>query len=244
MMALSAWLWLLTLTIGFVASAVTTVTSIGTGMIIYGVLSFFFDLKTIIPLVAPAQILAASTRCWLFRRYIHWGLAGYFFVGVIPGIYGGIWLFHVMSESVLRRVLGVFLLSFAAYEFLRPKEGSLTPHRAWLPLWGLCAGMLQGSIGIAGPLLAVVFLRYGLLKEELVAVIALFFLFGNTQRTLLYWWQGYLVGESLLLAAVLGLAMFVGVYAGRVILPHVSRERFVQLVLGMLVLFGVQFLLW
>jgi hypothetical protein len=40
------------------------------------------------------------------------------------------------------------------------------------------------------------------------------------------------------------MAMLGGVYLGRLILPRVSRELFVKLVLGMLVLFGVQFLVW
>jgi uncharacterized membrane protein YfcA len=93
-------------------------------------------------------------------------------------------------------------------------------------------------------MLAVVFLRYGLLKEELIAMVSLFFFVGNAQRTVLYWQQEALTGVSVVLACVLGLAMSSGVYLGRVILPHVSLELFVKLVLGMLVLFGVQFLFW
>ena len=42
----------------------------------------------------------------------------------------------------------------------------------------------------------------------------------------------------------MGLAMIAGVYAGRLILPRISRERFVHLVLAMLVLFGMKFLWW
>ena len=108
----------------------------------------------------------------------------------------------------------------------------------------MAAGVLLGSIGIAGPLLAVIFLRYGMLKEDLIAMVALFFLLGNTQRTVLYWQQGFFVDDRLVLAAAMGLAMLAGVYAGRQVLPYISRELFRRLVLGMLVLFGLQFLLW
>ena len=41
-----------------------------------------------------------------------------------------------------------------------------------------------------------------------------------------------------------GLAMLIGVYAGRLVLPHISQAFFRRLVLGMLVLFGLQFLIW
>jgi hypothetical protein len=241
---LSWWLWLLTFATGVVASTVTTITSIGTGLITYGVLGLFLDLKVIIPFAALAQLLSVSLRCWLFRRHIRWRIAGYFFLGVLPGIYAGAALFHVLSELALRRALGVFLLGFAAYQFVQGTTVRVAPHLALLPLFGAIAGALSGSIGIAGPMLAVVFLRYGLLKENLIAMVPLFFFVGNAQRTVLYWQQGGLTGVSVVLACVLGLAMSSGVYLGRVILPHVSRELFVRLVLGMLVLFGIQFLLW
>jgi uncharacterized membrane protein YfcA len=100
-----------------------------------------------------------------------------------------------------------------------------------------------GSVGVPGPLLAAVFLRYGLLKEALVAMIALFFLIGNVQRTILYWQQQTLLREHFGLAVALSVAMLAGVYLGHLLLPRISRELFRRLVLGMLLIFGVQFLL-
>ena len=237
-------LWLAALGGALLASTVTTITSIGAGMIMYGVLSLFLDLKVVIPLVAPAQLLAVGLRCWLFRRHLHWRLAALFFMGVVPGIFAGTMLFEVLTETALRRMIGVFLLAFAAYESWRGNEGRNTPPVGLLPLGGAVAGTLLGSIGIAGPLLAVIFLRYGLLKEELIAMVALFFLLGNAQRTMLYWQQGFFIGDRLALAAAMGVAMLVGVYAGRLVLPHISQAFFRRLVLGMLVLFGLQFLIW
>ena len=237
-------LWLAALGGALLASTVTTITSIGAGMIMYGVLSPFLDLKVIIPLVAPAQLLAVGLRCWLFRRHLHWRLAALFFLGVVPGIYAGALLFDLLTETALRRIIGVFLLAFAAYEMWQDNENRTTPRAVFLPLGGVVAGALLGSIGIAGPLLAVIFLRYGLLKEDLIAMVALFFLLGNAQRTVLYWQQGFFVDDRLALAVAMGVAMLGGVYVGRRVLQHVSRQFFRLLVLGMLVLFGVQFLAW
>jgi uncharacterized membrane protein YfcA len=239
------WLWLLALLTALLASVITTITSIGAGLITYGVLGFFADLKTIIPILAPAQLLAVLVRFWLFRKDIQWRLAVAFFFGGIPGIFVGMWLFHLLSELALRRLLGVFLLGFAAYEYLRPSDPqSATPRLAWLPMGGVFAGAILGGIGVAGPLVAIIFLRYGLVKEALVAMISLFFLIGNTQRTLLYWQEGLLTADSLALGCAMGLAMIAGVYVGRLILPRLSRERFVHLVLAILILFGMKFLVW
>jgi uncharacterized membrane protein YfcA len=237
-------LWLVALGGALLASTVTTITSIGAGMIMYGALSLFLDLKVVIPLVAPAQLLAVGLRCWLFRRHLQLRLAALFFLGVVPGIYAGTLLFDILTETALRRIIGIFLLAFAAYEMWRGNEGRTVPHAGFLPLGGAVAGIFLGSIGIAGPLLAVIFLRYGLLKEDLIAMVALFFLLGNAQRTVLYWQQGFFVEDRLALAAAMGLAMLGGVYIGRLVLPHISQEFFRRLVLGMLVLFGVQFLVW
>jgi len=239
------WMWLLTLITTLLASGITTITSIGAGLITYGVLGFFVDLKTIIPILAPAQLLAVTVRFWLFRQDIQWRLAALFFIGVIPGILIGTWLFHLLSELALRRLLGVFLLGFAVYEYLRPSAiQPASPHPLWLPISGVFAGALLGSIGVAGPLVAIVFLRYGLVKEALVAMISLFFLLGNSQRTLLYWQNGLLTADTLILGLAIGVSMIIGVYLGRLILPRISREQFVHLVLAMLVLFGIKFLVW
>ena len=236
--------WLVALGGALLASTVTTITSIGAGMIMYGVLGPFLDLKVVIPLVAPAQLLAVALRCWLFRRHLQWRLTALFFLGAVPGIFAGALLFDLLKETALRRIIGVFLLSFAVYETWRGNESHTMRHPVLLPLGGVAAGALLGSIGIAGPLLAVIFLRYGLLKEDLIAMVALFFLLGNAQRTVLYWQQGFFVDERLALAVAMGLAMLVGVYAGRQVLPYISRELFRRLVLGMLLLFGLQFLFW
>lgn len=227
------------------ASVITTITSIGAGLITYGILGFVIDLKVLIPILAPAQLLGVLVRVWIFRNEIHWRLALLFFLGVIPGIVVGTWLFDLLTEFALRRLLGVFLLGFAAYEYLRPSAIQATsPRLVWLPIGGLFAGAILGSIGVPGPLVAIIFLRYGLVKEALVAMSSLFFLIGNSQRTLLYWQEGLLSVDSLSVGVAIGLAMIVGVYVGRLILPRISRERFVHLVLAMLVLFGMKFLFW
>jgi uncharacterized membrane protein YfcA len=122
------------------------------------------------------------------------------------------------------------------------QQGYSLSWRKWgLPLGGCCAGLLSGSLGVADPLLVMVFLRYGLLREELVAMTTLYFLHGSAQRTLLYWHQRTLRGAHVGLAVALGLAMLGGVYLGRLVLPRVSRPLFIKLVLGMLALFGLQF---
>ena len=244
MLDLPLWLWIVAFTTALFASTITTITSIGAGLIVYGILGFFIDLKMLIPIFAPAQLLAVTVRTWLFRRYIQWRYAAYFLLGVIPGIYGGSLIFQVLSESALRRLLGVFLLGFASYEWFRNQSASGMPHVALLPIGGVGAGVLLGSIGVPGPFLAVVFLRYGLVKESLVAMISLFFLLGNAQRILLYWQQELLTAGRLQVGITMGIAMIVGVYLGRLVLPHMSRAVFVRLILGMLVLFGVHFLIW
>ncbi|MGE3540342.1 MAG: TSUP family transporter [Candidatus Tectimicrobiota bacterium] len=191
------WLWLLTAVSGLAASTVTTITGVGAGLIVYGTLGCCFDLKLLIALSAPAQLLSGALRLWVFRGAIRWSLGWRFFLGVLPGIYGGTLIFQVLSELLLRRLLGVFLLGFAVYEYYRRPVPRPVPHWRWLPVSGCLAGVLLGSVGVPGPFLAVVFLRYGLLKEDLVAMIALFFLVGNVQRTLLYWHQETLTRQHL-----------------------------------------------
>ena len=135
MLALPFWLWIVTFTSGLIASMVTTVTGVGAGLIVYGILGFFFDLKVLIVTVAPAQLLAGGLRFWLFRHHVHWrlallfflGVALLFFLGVTPRIVGGSLLFHVLSEAVLRRMFGMLLVGFAVYEGLQSQPLGAVP---------------------------------------------------------------------------------------------------------------------
>ncbi len=54
MLDFSPELWILALVTALVASAITTVASIGAELMIFGVLSFFVDLKAIIPFISVA----------------------------------------------------------------------------------------------------------------------------------------------------------------------------------------------
>lgn len=244
MAPLPYWLWLLTGLSGLVASTVTTLTGIGAGLIVYGVLGLAVDLKLLIPLAAPAQLLSNALRFWFLRQHVQWRLGAYLCLGILPGVWLGTSVFAILPDWTLRRALGVFLLGFAGYEWFRGHAVRRPLPFALLPVWGGCAGVLLGTLGVPGPFLAAVFLRYGLLKEDLVVMIALFFLLGNAQRTLLYWHQEALPREYLGLAVVLGVAMLAGVPLGQWLLPRVSHAHFRSLVLAMLLVFGLQFLLW
>ena len=120
----------------------TTITSIGAGMIMYGVLSPFLDLKVVIPLVAPAQLLAVGLRCWLFRRH-SMAPSGPLLPAWCPAFTP---VRSSSTSSPRRRISDVFLLAFAACEMWQDSENRTT----FLPLGGVVAGALLGSIGIAG----------------------------------------------------------------------------------------------
>lgn len=100
MLEFSPELWILALVTALIASAITTIASIGVGLIIFGVLSFFVDLKTIIPFVAVAQLFGVSVRYWVFRRHIHWRLASLFILGAIPGVSG------IIRDAISPPVIG------------------------------------------------------------------------------------------------------------------------------------------
>jgi uncharacterized membrane protein YfcA len=62
MLALPLWLWIVTFASGLIASTVTAVTGIGAGLIVYGILGFFFDLKVLIGDVRAAAVYVVPSR--------------------------------------------------------------------------------------------------------------------------------------------------------------------------------------
>jgi len=70
-------------------------------------------------------------------------------VGIIVGLAAGVGILKTGSPMVLKRLLGVFILLFVTYHFLKKKK--LTLPGRWGVLFGLAGGVFSGMFSAGGP---------------------------------------------------------------------------------------------
>ena len=114
-----------------------------------------------VQVAAPLAVLVSITvavvvviQDW---RNVHVRSAGWLVLSTLFGIPLGLLLLKTVPESIVKSILGVFIIAFAIYSLTGRKPELHNDRLA--PLFGFTAGILGGAYGMNGPPLVV----YGVL---------------------------------------------------------------------------------
>lgn len=198
--------------LGLAAGGLTTVAGLGGGMFIVLVLSLFGPPAVALAVSSPALLVGNLHRAILFRRKVDRGAALRFGVAALPAsAAGGLLLPHV-PELALRAVFAVVAalgVGMAVRKIeLRAPRWALTPA-------GAGVGLLTGTSGGAGVLVAPSLLAIGLSGEAFVATGAALSLAMHTGRIAAYGAGGLFTAERALAAAALAIGLVAGNAAGK-----------------------------
>jgi len=105
-------------------------------------------------------------------------------------------------------------------------------------------GFLSALVGAVGPLMTPFFLSYGLRKGRYLATDALCTVGAYITRAVMFRRADLLTGPLVLTGLYIGVVMIGGAWLGRRIVDRMSERIFLRVLEALLVLFGLQFLLW
>jgi uncharacterized membrane protein YfcA len=205
------------------------------------ILATLYDLPTAIAVTIPATLLSDFPMLYRFRS--EWREARRIVPLVIPAVVGivvGTRILVSVDPARLRLLLGVLVLTFVAVAAfgLAPRLDDRTTRRA-APFVGAAAGVLQGSAGQSGPIVAIYFYQAELRRSAFLFVINAFFLVVDSAQLVSLVSYGFYTPERWLQAA--GAVCL----AGPVLLfalhlhDRIGEAVFRRLVLGVLGLTGM-----
>jgi hypothetical protein len=93
-------------------------------------------------------------------RNVHVRSAGWLVLSTLFGIPLGLLMLKTVPEAIIKGILGVFIIAFAAYSLTGRTHPELHNDRL-APLFGFSAGILGGAYGMNGPPLVI----YGVLRR-------------------------------------------------------------------------------
>jgi uncharacterized protein len=195
-----------------------------------------------VPLLAltmPVQVAAPLAVVVVIQdwRNVHVRSAGWLVLSTLFGIPLGLLLLKTVPESVVKSILGVFIIAFAIYSLAGRKPELHNDRLA--PLFGFIAGILGGAYGMNGPPLVV----YGVLRRwqptQFRATLQGYFLIASIVGMAGYAITGLwtrTVSNYFVLSLPLAL---IAIFLGRVIHRRLSRSGFLISVNVGLALIGV-----
>ena len=226
----------------FATSTVTAIIGAGGGTALLLVMLYFLPAASVVPAHGCIQLVANTTRVILFRRHMHWPVILRFVLPMPLGVYAGLQVHHMMSETALQIAIAGFVLISL---LIRKPTG---PMAAGLPGWvylgaGFVTGIGNVLVGVIAPVLGAILRFENLTKERMVGTLGFFGFAGNVFKVAGFSLVGFAVADFLVTIICASLATIGGNVIGKRVLAGVSNQMFARAFQVMLALLAIS-LIW
>jgi hypothetical protein len=229
------------LVIGFFSEVVGTMAGFGSSTIYLPLASYFVDFKTALVLVAIFHLFGNISRITFFRHGLDkrvllvFGLPSFLFSLLGATLVGD------LSQTLLKLLLGIFLISLSVLFLVKPKL-AFPANAKSLVLGGGISGFIVGLIGTGGALRAAFLAGLKLEKEKYIATAAVIALGTDATRIPSYLANGFLGEQYYYFIPILfGIALG-GSFVGRKIVGRIDQAKFKKMVLIAVILASIKFI--
>jgi uncharacterized membrane protein YfcA len=244
----------------FFAWIVSTLAGGGSPFILIPLVNLLMGAASVPPVITIGMFFGNAHRVFLFWREIDWVLTAWYAPGAIAGAILGAYTFTQIHLDWLQLVIGVFLIVSAfLFEIEKKPEKldeklaeALIPEevkpkfqlKAWyiMPA-GFLKAYVSGLVGTTGPVLNPFYLRYGLVKEKMIATKAAHMTIIHLVKIITYGAFAAMSKEQIVAGLAIGLAAIPANLVGKYILSRMSPDQFRQIVLAFMGVGGV-WMLW
>lgn len=210
----------------------------GTTLVAGPVLAHVLSVSTLVPALALTDFIAACTNGFRLgpqvARQEVWRLVPSMFAGSAVGA----WLLFSIPVNTLMLLLGVFVVLYAL-NGLRPKAPQAPLAARWAWLFGASGGVLSALFGAGGWVYSIYLSRRLEDPQQIRATQTAVLVVSSFIRVGLFVAAGrYFDLQLIMLVLMLLPAMALGLYLGHHITLRLNRQRFMQVLYGVLLLTG------
>jgi uncharacterized membrane protein YfcA len=147
-------------------SLITSLTGLGGGTLILAGLLMVYPPTLALPLHSFTQFSANALRTGVFFRQVRWRIVGFYGLMMLPTAWAGAKIFHLMNPSLLKIMVGFFILaSIIPWKFTPKGE----PHEHTFVLLGAISGFVGIFVGAIGPAVVPFFNRLKLSRDGILS---------------------------------------------------------------------------
>ena len=209
--------------LSFATSLLTSIFSVGGGIIMLVALAQFFSPGTLIPLHGAIQLSNNLSRTFVYRKFFRWHLIQNILVATTIGSVAGILLFGTIPEQILIWLIAGTILFFT----WAPLDNFILSIMKNDWFCGLISGFAGIFIGANGPLVTAYMRTKNLSPESLVANHGAVMIYQHSIKILLFiYFFGFSIGEYLSFIVILAIAGFAGAVLAKAIISLIPYESF------------------
>ncbi len=209
--------------LSFFTSLLTSIFSLGGGLIMLVALAQSFSPGTLIPLHGAIQLSNNLSRTYVYKEFFKWHLIQNILIATIFGALVGILLFGAMPEQILIWLIAGTIL-FLTWAPLDNLILSLM-RNDWF--CGFISGFAGIFIGANGPLVTAYMRTKNLSPESLVANHGAVMIFQHSIKILLFiYFFNFSVEEYLFFIMILAVTGYAGAVLGKALISSISYDSF------------------
>lgn len=233
------------LTVIVLASAagalVKGVTGLGYPVLAVPLIALVIGIEDAVVIVALPNLAANVYLCWEAREHRDGArdlgrLVGFGALGAVVGTVALVNLPELPLRIALALTIAYFVVQFLRHPELRVDRATAT---RWSPVAGTVIGVMQGSVGVSGPVVATWLHGYRLPKETYVFSITLIFGVTGAVQIATLGGQGQFTGDRLLAAAAAAVPVAVCIPLGVRLRQRLAGPAFERAVLAVLVVSAI-----
>jgi uncharacterized membrane protein YfcA len=227
----------------FAGAVVGGVAGFGAGITLLPILTVLFGARAAIPVLTVTMTIGNVSRLWWSRRDVDGRVVLAFVAGAVPATALGALLFAGIASDSLGRVIGAFMLVSLPLRRVLQRRGLVVRLRHF-PVVGAGVGALSAIVVTTGPVVTPFFLAHGLRRAAYIGTESACAMVMHVTRGTVFARHSLLTWETVALGCALGATMFAGTWVARRLLDHLSERVFLWIVEGLLLVMGLQFLLF
>lgn len=224
--------------LALIAEILGTVGGFGSSLFFVPIAGYFLDFHSVLGITAVFHLTSNISKIAMFRKGIDKKLLINLGIPSVILVVIGALLSSYFSSSKLELSLGVFLILLSIFLLVK-KDFELRPTNANAIAGGSISGFLAGIIGTGGAIRGLTLTSFRLPMAVFIATSAFIDLFIDASRSVVYYFNGYIHQHDMYLIPILIVVSIAGTYIGKIILNHVSEDRFRIIVLLLILITGM-----
>jgi len=225
-----------------VGAFVQSVAGFGAGMVAMAILPLVLPMTDAVPVVAVVCAVINGSILMQVRQHVERSKALPLAVGVVLGVPIGILGLKSLDPSVLKLVLGVILVGYAAQGLSSGGGRRLHLSDRWGYLAGLACGVLGGAFNTGGPPVVLYVTLQDWAKDTVKASLQAAFVTVSLTQLPGYAIAGVLGRQHLVMSAIALPALGLGLWGGTKVYDRIDAATFRRVVLIGMAIMGVVFI--
>ena len=215
-----------------------TIGGFGSSGFFVPIANMYFDFQTVLGLTALFHVFSNLSKIAMFRKGLDKEILIQLGVPAVIFVVIGALLTSVLDIVYAEKILGIFLILFSLFFLIFPKI-EIKPSLKSSVCGGVLSGFLAGFLGTGGAVRGLTMAAFNLEKSAYVATSAAIDFFVDFSRAVTYFFNGFMTMDMWPYIVTLFFVSIIGTYVGKLLLKHISQDKFRKITLGLILFVGV-----